>query len=380
MKVRNIKKKRVVVAMSGGVDSSVAAALLKDQGYDVIGITMQIWPAFVPRTSAGKPDLAKLSSDDPSGKHESCCSLSAVEDARRVADLIGIPYYVLNFQDIFKKKVIDDFISEYNRGRTPNPCIRCNQYIKFDALLKKALELDADHISTGHYAKAEKEGGRYVLKKADDRNKDQSYALYTLSQEALSMTLLPLGCIEKKETRKIAKKLGLAVADKPDSQEICFIPGNDYAEFFKRVSPETIKPGPIVDVKGNVIGMHGGIQFFTIGQRKGMGLARPEPTYVVKIDQKTNTLVVGSKGDVLGDELILGEINLVSVDKIEGPVKVRAKIRYNAEDADATLYPLDDKIKLRFDEPQHAITPGQSAVFYRGDVLVGGGIIEKGTS
>ncbi|MFC1768081.1 tRNA 2-thiouridine(34) synthase MnmA, partial [Candidatus Margulisiibacteriota bacterium] len=337
--------------------SSVAAALLKKQGYDVVGITMQIWP-------------------HEKGQEGGCCSLTAVDDARRVANLLDIPYYVLNFKEIFQKKVIDNFISEYDHGRTPNPCIRCNQYVKFEALLNKVKELEVDYISTGHYAKIEKRGSRYILKKANDLNKDQSYALYPLSQDALSKTLLPLGDITKSEVRKIARELGFANADKEESQEICFIPDNNYAEFFKKVSPETVKPGPIVDVHGNIIGMHGGIQFFTIGQRRGLGLARPEPTYVVKIDQKTNTLVVGSKGDALGDDLIAGEINLVSVDKIGSPMKVQAKIRYNSDGADAMLYPLNDKVKLVFNEPQVAITPGQSAVFYQGDDLIGGGIIE----
>ena len=217
---------------------------------------------------------------------------------------------------------------------------------------------------------------RYLLKKADDLEKDQSYALYPLSQEALSKTLLPLGYHTKKEVRKTAKMLGFVNADRPESQEICFIPNNNYAEFFMRASPETVKPGPIVDIDDNVIGMHGGIQFFTIGQRKGMGLSRPEPTYVVKIDPKNNTLVVGGKGDVLGDELIANQINLVSVDKIAKPTEVMAKIRYNSDEEPATLYPLNDGVKLVFDKLQSAITPGQSAVFYQGDVLVGGGIIE----
>lgn len=358
------KRKRVVVAMSGGVDSSVAAALLKEQGHDVIGVTMQIW------NNGGdqRPE---------SGDRKSCCALAAVEDARRVANMLDIPYYVMNFADVFQRKVVDDFISEYNLGRTPNPCVKCNQHVKFDALLKKVKELDADYIATGHYAKVEKKGDKYLLKKAEDQNKDQSYALYALDQEVLSQILLPLGDITKQETREIAKKLGFANAQKEESQEICFIPDNDYAGFFKKVSPETVKAGPIMDIQGNIIGMHGGIQFFTIGQRKGMGLSRPEPTYVVKIDQKTNTLIVGGRGDVLGDDLIVSKINWINRDKASSLRKAKVKIRYNSPEAEAEILLLEQgKIRVMFKEPQFAITPGQSAVIYDGDEVVGGGVIE----
>jgi tRNA-specific 2-thiouridylase len=341
--------KKIVVAMSGGVDSSVAAALLKEEGHDVIGITMQIWPG---------------------GKESSCCSLSAVEDARRVANKLGIPYYVLNFKKIFKKKVMDYFISEYECGRTPNPCVKCNQHIKFDALLEKAKALGADFLATGHYAKIEKIAGRYILKKGIDPKKDQSYFLHSLNQEALSRTIFPLGDLTKQEVRKIAKKLKLKVADKEESQEICFVEDN----FGKLMSA---KEGKIVDIEGKVLGKHKGYQLYTIGQRRGLGLSRKNPAYVLKIDPKTNTITVGDRGDVYGDDLIAGDLNWISVNKIDTPIKVKAKIRYNSPESEAEILPLSkEKIKVMFKNPQFAITPGQSVVFYDGDAVVGGGIIQ----
>jgi len=341
--------KKIVVAMSGGVDSSVAAALLKEEGHDVIGITMQIWPG---------------------GKESSCCSLSAVEDARRVANKLGIPYYVLNFKKIFKKKVMDYFISEYECGRTPNPCVKCNQHIKFDALLEKAKALGADFLATGHYAKIEKIAGRYILKKGIDPKKDQSYFLHSLNQEALSKTIFPLGGMTKQEVRKLAKKFKLKVADKEESQEICFVEDN----FGKLMSA---KEGKIVDIEGKVLGKHKGYQLYTIGQRRGLGLSRKNPAYVLKIDPKTNTITVGDRGDVYGDDLIAGDLNWISVNKIDTPIKVKAKIRYNSPESEAEILPLSkEKIKVMFKNPQFAITPGQSVVFYDGDAVVGGGIIQ----
>ena len=342
--------KKIVVAMSGGVDSSVAAAILKEEGHDVIGITMQIWPG---------------------GKESSCCSLSAVEDARRVANKLGIPYYVLNFKKIFKKKVIDDFISEYDRGRTPNPCVKCNQHIKFDALLKKAKGLGADFLATGHYAKIEKIAERYILKKGIEQTKDQSYFLHSLKQEALSRTIFPLGDLTKQEVRKIAKKFKLNVADKEESQEICFVEGN-FGKLFRPME------GDIIDMDGKVIGKHKGYQLYTIGQRRGLGLSRKDPAYVLKIDPKTNTITVGDRGDVYGDDLIAGDLNWISVDRIDSPTKVKAKIRYNSPGSEAEILPLfKEKVKVMFNKPQFAITPGQSVVFYDGDTVVGGGIIEQ---
>ncbi|MFH1710117.1 MAG: tRNA 2-thiouridine(34) synthase MnmA [bacterium] len=342
--------KRIVVAMSGGVDSSVAAALLKKEGHDVIGITMQIWPR--------------------AEKGDSCCSLSAVEDARRVANKLGIPYYVLDFQKIFKRNVIDYFISEYNLGRTPNPCVRCNQSIKFDALLKKSKDLGADYLATGHYARIEKKSGRYILKKGVDPKKDQSYFLYPLSQEALSRTIFPLGDMTKQEIRKLAKKFKLKVADKKESQEICFVDG-DFGKLF------SAKKGNIVDLDGKVLGKHKGYQLYTIGQRRGLGLSRKDPAYVAKIDPKTNTVAVGDRGDVYSDDLTAGELNWVSLSKLDASAKVTAKIRYNSPGAEAEIRPIaKGKVKVTFSKPQFAITPGQSVVFYDGDSVVGGGIIE----
>jgi len=342
--------KKIAVAMSGGVDSSVAAALLKEKGYDVIGVTMRLWLG----SSSG----------------ERCCSISNIEDAENVAKQLGIPHHVLDLQEIFKRTIVDHFISEYERGRTPNPCVRCNRLIKFGALLKKIRELGADNIATGHYARIEKAGGRYILKKGVDPKKDQSYFLYALSQKALSKTIFPVGDLTKQEVRKIAKKFKLKVADKEESQEICFVED----DFGKLMSA---KEGKIVDLEGKVLGMHKGYQLYTIGQRRGLGLSRKDPAYVMKIDAKTNTITVGDRGDVYGDDLIAGDLNWVSADKIDKPANVTAKIRYNSMESEAKILPLSkEKIKVTFSKPQFAITPGQSIVFYDGDVVVGGGIIQ----
>ncbi len=342
---------KIVVAMSGGVDSSVAAALLKEKGHDVIGVTMQIWPR--------------------SERSSACCSLSAVEDARRVAGKLGIPYYVLDFRKTFKQAVIDDFISEYGRGRTPNPCVRCNQFVKFDALLKKAKVLGADFIATGHYARVGKTDGRYILKKGIDRKKDQSYFLYPLSQEALSRTIFPLGELRKEDVRKLAKKFGLNVADKKESQEICFVDGS-FGGMFK------LKKGDIVDLSGKVIGEHKGYQLYTIGQRRWLGIAGQKPLYVVDIDPKCNKITAGDRGDVYGDDLTAGALNWISAKRLMSPTKVKAKIRYNSPESEAEILPVSrGKVRVMFKEPQFAITPGQSVVFYDGDKVVGGGIIEK---
>mgnify|MGYP001256511743 CR=1 FL=1 len=354
---------RVVVAMSGGVDSSVAAALLKKEGYDVIGITMQLWPDDLPlghRSETG------------------CCSLTAVEDARRVAHRLGIPYYVVNFQEPFQEAVIDRFADDYLRGLTPNPCLLCNQAVKFGTLLEKALELDADYVATGHYARIgyDPERGRYVVRKSADPRKDQTYTFYGQTQEQLSHTLTPCGEYTKDEIRAIARELGLGVAAKPDSQEICFIPDNDYRRFLREYRPEAHRPGPIYDVDGNYLGEHQGIAFYTVGQRKGLGVAAGERLYVVRIDPERNAIIVGRADQVREWGLVVRDVNWVSIPGIDGPTQVQAQIRYNAQPAPAVIEPVPGGgVITRFKEPQWAISPGQAVVWYDGDYLLGGGII-----
>ena len=358
-------KPRVLVAMSGGVDSSLTAALLVHQGYDVIGATMQIW----------EKDQA---ADDPDSR--GCCSLSAVDDARRVADKIGIPYYVLNFRDMFQETVVNYFMSEYSAGRTPNPCIACNRYVKFEGLLNKALALGAQYVATGHYAQImyDESRKRYILCKGTDPAKDQSYALYHLNQHTLSHFLMPLGKFSKVETRKMAKELGLSVADKPDSQEICFVPNDDYKAFLKNRIPEALHPGNIVDLAGNILGRHQGVQLYTVGQRKGLGLAAGKPLYVIALDAERNEVVIGSNEDVFASELIAADLNFITVDALEQPLVVEAKIRYSAIPAQALVTPLGNgQVHVKFTTPQRAITPGQSVVFYQDDIVVGGGMITK---
>ena len=357
---------KVVVAMSGGVDSSVAAAILKEEGYQVIGVTMQIWPS---------DELA-----DEGDRFGGCCGLGAIEDAKRVAYKLGIPHYVMNFRDIFAQKVIANFCREYSLGRTPNPCIRCNQYIKFDALLERAKGLGADFVATGHYARIEKDkaSGRYLLKKGIDRRKDQSYVLYPLTQEQLGHTLLPIGNFTKVRVREIARELELPVAAKPESQEICFVPDNDYHRFLKEYIPLAEKPGPILNKQGNILGEHQGIIFYTIGQRKGLGISAREPLYVVAIDRERNAIIVGTKKEVYGSELIASELNWIAMEEPKRPMRVKAKIRYLHQEAEAMVTPSgENRVQVRFEEPQMAITPGQAVVFYDGNIVVGGGTIEQ---
>ncbi|SHH29909.1 tRNA (5-methylaminomethyl-2-thiouridylate)-methyltransferase [Caloranaerobacter azorensis DSM 13643] len=361
-----MEKKRVVIGMSGGVDSSVAAYLLKEMGYEVIGVTMQIWQ---------EKDHNVIE------KEGGCCSLSAVEDARRVANYLGIPYYVMNFKDVFKEKVINYFIDEYGKGRTPNPCIACNRFVKFEELLRRAKSLGADYVATGHYAKIvyDEEIGRYLLKRSEAVSKDQTYVLYNLTQDQLKHILMPLGNIgDKEKVREIARELGLIVAEKPESQEICFIEDNDYGKFIRENADYEIKPGYFVDTDGNILGKHKGITHYTIGQRKGLGLALGKPVYVVHIDPEKNIVVVGDAEKVFGTELIANDLNFIPFEKLTKPLKVKAKIRYTAKETDATVYPIEeDKVKVVFDAPVRAITPGQSIVFYDGDIVVGGGTILK---
>ncbi len=348
--------------MSGGVDSSVAAYLLKEQGYDVVGITMQIWQE----------------DKEYEEREGGCCSLSAVDDARRVAQKIGIPFYVLNFRDSFKRNVIDYFVDEYINGRTPNPCIACNKYLKFDELLQKARSIGAEYVATGHYAKIEERDGRFQLIRSEDDRKDQTYALYNLTQDQLEHTLMPCGEYTKDKIREIAKEIGLDVHNKKDSEEICFIPDNNHGRYICEVAPNKVREGNFVDKFGNVLGRHKGIVYYTIGQRKGLGLALGRPVFVTDINPLTNTVVVGPEEDIFKTDLVCKDINFISIDKLEEPMEVEAKIRYSARPAKATISPIEDgKVKVSFEDKQRAITKGQSVVFYKGDLVVGGGIIES---
>ncbi|HBS92393.1 MAG TPA: tRNA 2-thiouridine(34) synthase MnmA [Firmicutes bacterium] len=347
--------KRVLVAMSGGVDSSVAAALLKEQGYQVAGATIQLWP------DAGR---------------ESACSLAAVEDARRVASSLGIPFFLFNMQKEFQQQVIDSFIQEYKFGRTPNPCIQCNRLIKFGQLLSKAEQLGMDFIATGHYARIVREEGRARLLRGRDGEKDQSYFLYTLNQDKLKKILFPVGDYRKAEIRELAKAYHLNIADKPDSQEICFIPDNNYKEFLIRQGGLPKIPGDIVDTKGNVIGSHQGVFNYTIGQRRGLGVARGVPLYVVDINAETNTVVAGSNEEVLCKTFTAAEFNWIAGSSPEDCFRAGVMIRYNALPQPAVLTVLaQGRVRIEFDQPQRAIAPGQAAVVYAGEEVLGGGKI-----
>lgn len=358
-----MSRKVVVVGMSGGVDSSVAAWLLKEQGYDVIGVTMQIWQdedAEVQEAEGG------------------CCGLSAVDDARRVAMDLGIPYYVMNFKEEFRKNVMDYFAGEYVEGRTPNPCIACNRHVKWESLLRRSMAIGADYIATGHYAQIDRlPGGRYSLKTSVTAAKDQTYALYNLTQEQLSHTLMPVGSYHKEEIRDMAERLGLPVAHKPDSQEICFIPDHDYASFIEEYTGRELPPGNFVDLDGNVLGRHRGITHYTVGQRKGLNLSVGRPVFVVEIRPETNEVVIGDNQDVFTNVLRCDKLNWMAVDGLHGKsMDVLAKIRYSHKGSPCTIREIgNDMVECRFHEPVRAVTPGQAVVFYDGDYVAGGGTI-----
>lgn len=358
-------KKKVAVGMSGGVDSSVAAFLLKEKGYDVIGVTMQIWQ-----------DEAEEIKEEQGG----CCGLSAVEDARRVAQELNIPYYVMNFKEIFQQKVIDYFIQEYLAGRTPNPCIACNRYVKWEALLKRSLAIGADYIATGHYARVEQlANGRFAIRNSVTAKKDQTYALYNLTQHQLSHTLMPIGEYHKEEVRELAVKHGLPVAHKKDSQDICFVPDRDYAGFIEKEAKDKVKgPGNFVTADGTVLGRHKGITHYTIGQRKGLSLSLGHPVFVSEIRPETNEVVIGEEEAVFSRELSCHQVNFMSVDSLPSKRRVHAKIRYAHQGEWCTIEQTGkDTVRCTFEKPVRAATPGQAAVFYDGEYVLGGGVIAE---
>jgi tRNA-specific 2-thiouridylase len=357
---------KVIVGMSGGVDSSVTAGLLVKQGYEVVGVTLNVWPEL-----GGVED----------NREDACCALGATEDARRVADRLDIPYYVVNFRETFEERVIQDFVSEYQRGRTPNPCVRCNQFIKFDALLEKAALFGADYVATGHYVRVghDPARGRYLLRKAADPTKDQSYVLYVMTQDRLARALFPLGELTKADTRRLAEEWKLPVARKPESQDICFVPFKRYGEFMERYASEVVREGPIVDREGRELGRHQGVAFHTIGQRRGLGVASGSPLFVTDIRAATNTVVVGPLEELFKSTCRLEDVNFVSIAELDRPRRVLARIRYRAEAAPAEISAVGSgAVVVQFDQPQRAITPGQAVVFYdpdEEDVVVGGGTI-----
>ncbi len=360
--------KKVVVGMSGGVDSSVAAYLLKKTGYDVIGVTMQIWQ-----------DEEVAAQEENGG----CCGLSAVDDARRVAEHLDIPYYVMNFKKEFKCKVMDYFVEEYLQGRTPNPCIACNRYVKWESLLQRSLEIGADYIATGHYARIDKlENGRYTIRNSVTAAKDQTYALYNLTQEQLARTLMPVGEYTKEEIRQIAQEAGLPVAHKPDSQDVCFVPDGDYAGFIEGVAGERVPgPGNFVTPDGKVLGVHKGITHYTIGQRRGLELPMGERVFVTEIRPQTNEVVIGKNEDIFVDKVLCENVNYMAMEDLEQPRRALAKIRYNHKGEYCMLEKLPDgKVLCHFESPVRAATPGQAVVFYDGEYVLGGGTIIRGFS
>ena len=354
--------KKALIAMSGGVDSSVAAFLAMKEGYDCVGITMKLF------------DNEMIHSD------RSCCSLDDIKYARNAAEKLGIPFYINNFSDSFREDVIEPFIASYKKGNTPNPCIDCNRYVKFNKLLLRARQLDMDYFITGHYARVEfsPEKGRWLLKKALDSEKDQSYVLYVMTQEQLSHTLFPLGTLQKTDVRKIAKEQSFNNADKKESQDICFVPEGSYAEFIEKFSGIKNEEGNFVDLNGNILGRHRGFVRYTIGQRRGLGISLNKPMYVHSKNLEKNTIILCEDEDLFFPSLNAVDFNFIAIEKLEEPIRVKVKIRYNQEEQWATVSPsasMENAVHIQFDEPQRAITSGQAAVLYDGDIVVGGGTI-----
>ena len=351
---------RALIAMSGGVDSSVAAYLMKQRGFDCIGVTM------------------KLFSNEEIGcsRAKTCCSLEDVEDARSVAYRLGIPYYVFNFTEDFGRQVIDRFVAAYENGATPNPCIDCNRYLKFERLYRRAAELGCDRVATGHYARIEKQGDRYLLKKASDESKDQSYVLYAMTQEQLAHTAFPCGALSKIQTRQIAEEQGFLNAEKPDSQDICFVPDGDYAAFIRRYTGKSYPDGPFVTTQGTIVGRHRGIIHYTVGQRKGLGISSDRPLYVQSIDAAKNTVVLGEDRELFGTELNAVNFNWIAFETPPDVLRAKAKIRYRHQEQWATVEVTGkNTVHLVFDAPQRAVTRGQAVVLYDGDTVLGGGEI-----
>lgn len=355
---------QIAVAMSGGVDSAVAAALLVEQGHEVVGLTMNLWPEWLP---------------EPDDGFKACCGTSAIGDARSVAQVLGIRHYVLNMREEFERAVIDDFCDEYARGRTPNPCIACNRAIKFSLLLRKVRAMGLERLATGHYARIRHDPAqdRYLLLRAQDPAKDQSYVLFALRQEQLRHLLLPVGERSKPEIREIARRLGLRVAEKPDSQEICFVPRGHYMDVVGRRRPEAARPGPILDRTGRLLGTHKGVGHFTVGQRRGLGIAGGRPLFVTAIDPARNAIIVGEEHDLLAGEVLARQINWVVGSGPAGPMRVTARVRHGGRDTPATAWvDRTGALRVRFDEPQRAASPGQAVTLYDGEVVLGGGVIE----